>query len=190
MLINYECAFGERVLRMRTNVAEIRKYAQVFRTAIEEAHAANVFAGNPLMERFPSGSCGETTDLLGEFLVSNGINNLYYVCGTHYPDTGDDEKDFQGRQSHAWINIGYPMNDDSLIVDITGDQFKYNPEYGCYDKSVYVGKRDTFHCLFEIDDRDVHECHGIKDYDSCAQVKLFELYSEIVNRIECTRNKT
>ena len=166
------------------NIQEICKYATIFRKAIESAHYDGVFRGNPLMERFPHGSCGETSNLLGEYLLSKGIRDLYYVCGTHYPATGDEEADFYGKQSHAWISIGHPFDEDSLAVDITGDQFKDNPEYGYFDKPVFVGRRGRFHQLFEVDGRDYHEFHGIDSYDGGTQGELHRLYDEIMKRLQ------
>lgn len=47
---------------------------------------------------------------------------------------------FNGRQSHAWISIGYPLDSDSIVIDITGDQdnFSNSTEYGYHDIPVYV----------------------------------------------------
>lgn len=165
----------------------VEKYARAFREAIEEARADGVFRGNPCMEQFPHGSCGETSDLLGEYLLLNGFANLYYVSGTHYPTTGDEEGDFRGKQTHAWISIGDPTDENSLIVDITGDQFKNDPEYDYCDKPVYVGVRRRFHRLFEVERRDIHEYHGFKVYDLRTQRSLFSQYDEIVKRIKMDR---
>ena len=173
------------------NEAEIHAYTQIkkaaitFRTAIEEAWAEGLFMGNPLLERFPHGSCGQTSELIGEYLLDSvdNLDGLYYVCGTHYPASDDEEELFNGKQSHAWISIGNPFEDNSIIVDITGDQFKGNAEYGYFDKAVFVGKRGDFHKLFEVNMRDVREVHGINSDNSEAQSGLYKLYEQIVKRI-------
>ena len=166
---------------MRIDAADIRKLAVEFRKAIEEARVARCF-DNDKMKDFPRGCCGDAADLLGEFLLNNGIIDLFYIFGTHYPCTGDDEADFQGIQSHAWISIGNPAKMDSVIVDITGDQFKYDSEYDRYDERVYVGKPDPFHRLFDVEKADVHEYHGIRGLGG-AQERLYWLYDEITKRI-------
>ncbi len=173
------------------NEAEIYKYSKIkkaaitFRTAIEDAWAEGLFVGNPLLARFPDGSCGQTSELIGEYLLDSvdDLDYLYYVCGTHYPDSDDEEEMFNGKQSHAWISIGNPFEDDSIIVDITGDQFRYNAEYGYFDKAVYVGKRGDFHKLFEVNFRDVYEFHGINGDNLDTQSELYKLYEQIVRRI-------
>ena len=162
----------------------IRKYATVFRQAVEIAFKDGCFDHDIVMKDFPKCCCGDTADLIGEFLVSNGFDNLWHVCGNHYPATGDEEEDFQGKQSHAWISIGDPYDEYSVIVDITGDQFKDDLEYGYHDVPVYVGKRNKFYRLFEVYDRDVREFHGITDYDIGTQSRLFKLYEMIIDRIE------
>lgn len=55
---------------------------------------------------FPSGTCGDISDILANYLRSRGIEEIEYVCGT-FPDG----------KTHAWLEVyGY-------IVDITADQF-------------------------------------------------------------------
>ena len=100
-----------------------------FRKAIESCLNNKCFESGESMYLFPRGCCGDCTELVGEYLINNNIEDLWYVCGTHYPKTKDEEANFQGIQSHAWISIGHPSNSESLIMDITGDQFKHNPEY-------------------------------------------------------------
>jgi len=61
------------------------------------------------------------------------VNNIISVrvCGT-YRD-GNPEN----TQSHVWL-----LTDNHIIIDITGDQFKYNPDLLNYRKTVYVGLED------------------------------------------------
>ena len=161
---------------------EIYRIAEEFRNAIEDAQHDGGFDNDITMKNFPRGCCGDAADLLGEYLLHNGIGNLYYVCGTYYPDTGDDEKDFLGKQSHAWISIDNPIKTNSLIVDITGDQFKCTPEFGCYNLKVYVGGTDSFHSLFSVMKTDIYKYTGIKNY-GIARERLSKLYSEIIKWI-------
>ena len=95
-------------MKVYEDTQRIRKLACEYRKAIEDAKADGCFISDTPMKDFPRGCCGDASDLIGEYLLRNGIDDLYYVCGMHYPNTGDDEADFQGKQSHAWIAIGDP----------------------------------------------------------------------------------
>lgn len=134
----------------------VRSLSLEFRKAIESCLNNKCFESGESMYSFPRGCCGDCTELVGEYLINNNIEDLWYVCGTHYPKTKDEEANFQGIQSHAWISFGHPSNSESLIVDITGDQFKHNPEYNFFDQSVYVGKIDSFHKSFEVENRNCY----------------------------------
>lgn len=123
---------------------KIKVLATSFRGAIEIAKDAGEFDNDFAFPRFPKGCCGDTSDLLAEYLAQHDIYT-YYVCGQ------------KGTQSHAWlvlvntvtvttdnsdadrkykslISVYNEDNDvmllrkyynlkDSIIIDITGDQF-------------------------------------------------------------------
>jgi hypothetical protein len=59
-----------------------------------------------LFGRFPHGTCGGTSELLGRYLIEAGYENVMYVCGNKHNEG-----------SHAWVEVG------EFILDITGDQF-------------------------------------------------------------------
>ena len=80
-----------------------------------------------LFDRFPRGTCGPVSELLGRYLVEAGFENVMYVCG---------EKRSEG--SHAWIEVG------EIILDITGDQFGQPP--------VVVTVASNWHDQWERDD--------------------------------------
>lgn len=171
---------------MITDQIKIEVLSSEFRNAIEIARDEGCFDPyNTPLKQFPRACCGEASDVLGQYLVDHDIADLWYVRGDHYPHTGDDEEDFQGIHSHAWISIGNPFDSNSLIVDITGDQkaFKCDHEYGYHDVPVYVGKWNSFYDSFELDRSSCHEYHGISDYDEGAQGILYRLYDLIVERI-------
>lgn len=42
--------------------------------------------------------------------------------------------------------------DNSIIIDITGDQFKDKSEYYNFSEAVYIGEPTRFHRLFHIDE--------------------------------------
>lgn len=149
----------------------ITRYATLFRQAIEKALEAGEFYDDRQFRGFPRGCCGEASDLLAQYLLNKGFE-IRYVCGTYWGNTVDD------RQSHAWLII-----DDNTIVDITGDQFKWNSDFYNYDKSVYVGELDDFHRLFEVEDRDVHEHYGIDALGSLDTSRLWDLFRKILKYI-------
>jgi len=141
----------------------IEELAQRFRTAIEKAAEAGEADELNFFSRYPVGCCGDASDLLAEFFFANGII-AKYVCGTCYHNNE--------MQSHAWLLV-----DDTVIVDITGDQFKFNPIYYNFDRRVYVGASNKFYELFEVDSlRDIH------GYSSTAlsTYRLKKLYSTII----------
>lgn len=148
-----------------------KKLVQNFRDAIDEAKANGEFNDDISFHKFPCGCCGDASDLLAEFLLKNGIKT-YYVCGT-YRDGSFDEM-----QSHAWLET-----EDGMIIDITGDQFRYNPNFMNYSETVYIGERDAFHILFEVEKRDVKKNYGLKPSENRCQQRLYELYNTIMKHI-------
>ena len=133
-----------------------------FRNAIDKAKSDGRFSKYSYFRDFPTGCCGTTSDILGTYLFEKGIHTRY-VCGT-YRDNG-----FENIQSHAWLIL-----DDSTIIDITGDQFKYNELFYCNDKKVYVGKKNEFYKLFE-EDFPPHEIYCL-DYEDRAIYNIIKEY--------------
>jgi hypothetical protein len=150
---------------------DIKRLVNRFRDAIEMALDAGEFDKDFSFNKFPRGCCGDTSDLLAQFLLENGIKT-YYVCGTYLDGS------FENRQSHAWL-----LTENHTIIDITGDQFKNNSDFLNYDKSVYVGVEDDFHRLFDVEDRDIHENKGLNAFGSFCQSRLNELYRKIIKYI-------
>ena len=83
------------------NIEFIEHLARDFRDLIDIACDGGCFNYHVLMRRFPYGCCGVSAELMGEYLLEKGINNLWYVCGTHRPEAEDEEESFNGIQSHA-----------------------------------------------------------------------------------------
>lgn len=106
------------------NTLSILQYATAFRSAIEQIDKTLFFS--PCMKNFPRGCCGDTSLLLGEFLLECGVDNLRYTLGRC------------DNQSHAWLER------NGEIIDITGDQFTDG-------QRVFVGKLDAFYSRFELD---------------------------------------
>lgn len=150
---------------------DIKLFVKQFRDAIDRARDAGEFDCDFSFHKFPLGCCGDTSDLLAQFLLEKNIRT-YYVCGTHRSGK------FEDIQSHAWL-----ITDSNIIIDITGDQFKFNPDFLNYDTPVYIGYGDNFHNLFEFEDRDIHENNGIDALGSMCQTRLKSLYNKIVRYI-------
>src|SRR5690606_15234832 len=72
-----------------------------FRYALEKCHS---LLGRSF-ENFPSGACGDTTPLLGTYLIEQGFETFMYASGN------------KGNTTHAWLQL------NSIVIDITADQF-------------------------------------------------------------------
>jgi hypothetical protein len=84
---------------------------------------------------FPAGCCGDSSELLAEFLKENGFD-FEYVGGR---DGGDDEE----LMTHAWLAL------DDFIVDITADQFN---DCGYSLPKVFVEQESPWHDSFKIEE--------------------------------------
>lgn len=67
-------------------------------------------------QEIPFVQCGNTSDMLAQYLIANDFSPVYYVNRTYYyPDSCDS-------QEHAWLEVS------GEIIDIKADQFKYENE--------------------------------------------------------------
>lgn len=107
-----------------------------FRKAIEAAKNENNL--EEFFIKFPVGQCGNTSDLLAQYLIENGYNSIVYVNGTYYGD------EYEHRYAHTWLIV------EEMVVDITGDQFKYYSKPLFNDTPVYIGPMTKWYKLFEI----------------------------------------
>lgn len=86
-----------------------------------------------------------------------------------------------GLPSHAWLEI-----DDSVIIDITGDQFKNYPPPLEFNVPIYVGEYIDFFNSFEIDVKDNYYVEYIlNDTHSGNYLSRAELYKIILNHLNC-----
>ncbi|WP_278549296.1 hypothetical protein [Paraclostridium bifermentans] len=145
----------------------IKRLVKQFRDAIDVARDKGNFDNDFSFSKFPRGCCGDTSDLLAQFLLENSIRT-YYVCGM-----------CRG-QSHAWL-LTY---NNSIIIDITGDQFKDNSDFLNYEKSVYIGFEDDFHRLFKVESMNIRENIGLDALGGTCQPRLNKLYNKIVKYIQ------
>ena len=68
---------------------------------------------------------------------------------------------------------------DEIIIDITGDQFKYDSTFMKNDVPVYVGNENDFYKLFEVEERDIRKGMGVKQGDGTCNSRLVGLYNII-----------
>ena len=134
----------------RGKKVELKGLVYDFRKAIETAKANN--EPGEFFEKFPYGQCGNTSDILAQYLIDNGIDPIIYVNGTYYGD------DFEDRQSHTWLDV------KGLIIDITADQFKYYKKPLTCDIPVYIGPKTEFYQLFEIGPESMYEHFGLEKH--------------------------
>ena len=95
---------------------------------------------------FPHGACGDSSMIMGTYLIKNGFVNVEYVVG------------IDGEQSHAWLEC------DGVIVDITADQF------GSEIDRVIVTKDKSWHNHFAAQERN---CCDFREYQDPT---IYELY--------------
>jgi len=105
----------------------VKVLAKSFREAIDKAVEFEELKKDCAYSSFPEGCCGDTSDLLAEYLLEHGIKTQY-VCGTYI------DEQFNSMRSHAWL-----CTEDGTIIDITGDQFKDESTFLNYNETVYVG---------------------------------------------------
>lgn len=135
----------------------MRLLATAFRKAIDCALEAGELR-HTVIAPFPRGCCGYTSDLLQRYLRENGIKTRY-VSGTYRDhSTGDS-------QSHAWLELA-----DDTVVDITGDQFRFDPQPLQNNCPVYCDNPNDFYNLFELDPP--CRCEGTYSMDIERKEKL------------------
>lgn len=59
---------------------ELTSLVSCFREAMDKAKAAGDLDFDSTFRRFPNGCCGDTCDLLAEYLLQHGVKTNY-VCG-------------------------------------------------------------------------------------------------------------
>ena len=138
---------------------KIYELAKKYRNAIEEAKEEGEFIKDVRFCQFPSGCCDDACDLLAQYLLEHGIRT-HQVLGAYRDGI------FENNTGHAWLIKG------KIIIDITGDQFRYDRIFLNFNEPVYVGRENEFYRLFERD----RICENI---DIKSNVRLYNLYKTI-----------
>jgi hypothetical protein len=111
------------------------------------------------LAEFPKGSCGDTCELLGQFLADSGLGDWQYCSGQR-------DEPFH---THAWLE------QDGLILDITADQF---PDV---DEPVLLTQDPSWHARFHLTaGRRVASLSWFDGHDNVGDVQW--TYAELIRR--------
>ena len=159
-------------MRLRQiDVDLIRQLSVNYRKAIEDAVATGRLNQYQPFHKFPTGCCGKACYLLAEYLRANGVNTIccfsnrndwthaWLVLKEDWMQPLSAKESLELYECKSIISAYWTVsceeqlfheeydNDTTakgILIDITGDQFD-----DCFN-SVYVGKMDHFHELFEF----------------------------------------
>lgn len=174
---------------------QLKALASRYRVAIEAAHSNDLFVHDIGFDDFPTGSCGDASYLLAEYLRREGVETIWYSAE-------------RGEWSHAWLVVrdrrvkaptprsfswpeelrgivaGYGVEqpeeevditryeakdlENGIIIDITGDQFDD------YEVPVYVGRVDAFHRSFDF--IQAHDYEGLNNGRLCRLYRIIEQF--------------
>ncbi|HBQ2311561.1 hypothetical protein [Klebsiella quasipneumoniae] len=126
-------------------IEELVSFCSDVRQAIELAAAQGIHNENTSFGKsdFPSGCCGDTTDLLAFLIYEKfGVMPLHR-SGTYWEHIKPDSRLRDGN-NHAWLELS------GMIIDLTADQFN---DRGFDNPAVMITKCHKFHDLFS--DRDI-----------------------------------
>jgi hypothetical protein len=142
----------DRIERLRETVSAFRK---AIIDSVPELPSLVYF------HKFPAGTCGDASDMLGRFLNERGEGQFEYVAGQ------------QGGQTHAWLEA------HGLIVDITADQFPdiFNP--------AIVTTDNSWHSQFVVNHR---RKPGFDGYVPEHQANLESAYRLILAKFDDQRS--
>lgn len=153
---------------------EIERLAKQFRNAIDAAFENGELRRCYPFSNFPYDCCEHTCDLLGQYLLENGIET-FQMNGTCKKDVS---------WHHVWL-----LTNDDIVIDITGDQFIDKLVSDKDVEAVHVGNEGTIHKIFILNRipqanttfTDENEFTGFDKHPSVRQARLLEVY-EIVRQ--------
>lgn len=120
-----------------------------FRRALDQIDWSSMPCG---FKEFPTGTCGDISDILAEHLYQNGIENVTYVCGR------------SNGGIHAWLEV------DGTAIDVTADQFED------MEDKVLIQSPEVWHHKYEIENR---RKAGYRDMNGPAVSGLVTVHTEI-----------
>ncbi|MFD3457551.1 hypothetical protein ACFWVC_35915 [Streptomyces sp. NPDC058691] len=132
-------------------MSELRTLALGLRQAILDCPNPGLVS----LERFPYGSCGDASILLGQYLHENGLGVWRYVSA------------WENGASHAWIEK------NGLRVDITADQFDG------VDTPVIIASGGGWHDRFTVDHAASHGAL-IAVREEYARAELSAAYDRLI----------
>lgn len=138
------------------NIEKITIACSNFRYALEKCHS---LLGRSF-ENFPSGACGDTTPLLGTYLIEQGFETFMYASGN------------KGNTTHAWLQL------NSIVIDITADQF---PEIS---EKVIVSENSAWHKTFRGQLRHVADYRIYEPRPKSLFEKQYKIITEHLNCLE------
>lgn len=107
--------------------------------------------------KFPRGTCGDVTLILGAHLTNLGFSGFFYASGER-----------RSRKENTWVTHAW-LKREELDVDITADQFHDSPG------AVIVATSSIWHSQFTM--------HNLTDCDyrnyNPVQVELYRLHDAI-----------
>lgn len=148
---------------------EIKRLANNFRNAIDTAFEKGELRKDPLFSRFPNECCDLTCDLLGQYLLENGIET-HQINGVYRHDRS---------WHHVWL-----ITNNNVIIDITEDQFLGKISSVKTFRNVHVGAEGEVQKQFDQNRRyeentnfvDPNEFLGFAGQPNVRQRTLIELY--------------
>ena len=151
---------------------EIERLIKLFREAIDAASKEGAFRNHPPFSRFPKDCCDFACDLLGRFLLENGIET-HQINGTCNTDMS---------WHHVWLST-----DAGIVIDITGDQFIGELVSADEVSPTHVGSENKIHKLFcqnryceqNINFTDAWEFTGFNGSQNRRQRDLHAIYQII-----------
>jgi hypothetical protein len=134
--------------------------AKRFREAIEACDKHSLFI---TLQEFPHGACGDAALLLAKYLEGEGYGPFQYMLGR------------RNGCSHAWLQ------QDALVVDITGDQFADMPH------GIFVDLDSEWHRSFgakaeHVADFEIYDDHTKRNLRNSYVTILQQLRSSSGNR--------
>ena len=132
---------------------ELEQLGIRFRQAIQRARDNGEFRpvrwNKECMNEFPDDCCDDASIMFGNYLFENCMGQPSdLVTGHHF----DESLGFS--RGHTWLVV------NNFVVDLTGDQFKNDPQYKNFNIEVHVGAETAMHKVFNERRRTVH-CYPI-----------------------------